>query len=156
MPPNMRCTRTVRTACITLMKEPAASDRPESITLDVSGQIVVFVRIADDQYAAELDGRRLPIRTKRVMRQVFEGQCPPSEWEPKVREGETANIDALLYCLSVEPERKSATPHGVILKANDNWGHFRQWTFLTIQVTIAPGGIVEIHERIDEQDQSYY
>ena len=58
MRPNMRCTPTARTACITLMKEPAASDRPESITLDVSGQIVVFVRIANDQYAAELDGRQ--------------------------------------------------------------------------------------------------
>jgi hypothetical protein len=139
------------------MKELTASDRPESIKLDVSGGIVVFVRVADDQYAAELDGRRLPIRTTRVVRQMPEAQSRPlREWEPEVREGETANIDALLYCLSLDPERKSAIPHSVILKASDNWGHFRQWTSLTISVTIASSGLVEIHENIDEEDGSYY
>jgi hypothetical protein len=88
---------------------------------------------------------------------VAEGQSRPlSEWEPEVREGDTANIDALLYCISLDPERKSAIPHGLTLHAKDNWGHFRQWTYLTILVTIASSGIVEIHEDIDELDDSYY
>ena len=144
-----------RIAYITRMKELTTSDRPESITLDVSGRQVVFVRGADDQYAAELDGKRLPIRTKREVRDVSEAGSHPL-WEPKVREGETANIDALLYCLSLGPERKSAIPHSVMLKARDNWGQFRQWTFLTISVTIAPSGIVELHEDIGEENGSYY
>ena len=139
------------------MKQLTASDRPESITLDVSGRTVVFVRVADDQYAAELDGRRLPIRTTRVVRQMAEAQTRPLwEWEPVVREGETANIDALLYCMSLDPQRMSTVPHSLTLIAHDNWGHYRQRTSPIISVTIASSGMVEIHEQIDEQDGSYY
>ncbi len=137
------------------MKALTAADRPDRVTLDVGGSQVVFVRVAGDQYAAERGGNRLPVRTRReVIRHSETGSR--RMWEPEVREGETANIDALLYCLSLSPERTSESPHGVKLVASENWGHYRQWTFLTIAVTIEPSGVVAIDEGIGEEDESYY
>lgn len=128
-----------------------AAERPERITLDVGGQELVFVRVTGDHYAAEWDGNRLPIWTTRQ-------ECDVGSrlWEPILRVGETANIDALLYGLSLEPSIRSTTPQSVVLNASDNWGHYRQWTYVTITVTITSSSVVDIHERIDEQDDSYY
>src|SRR5215204_4541296 len=47
------------------MKALTASNRPDRVPLDVGGRKLVFVRVADDRYAAEVDGNGLPIRTTR-------------------------------------------------------------------------------------------
>jgi hypothetical protein len=152
------------------MQTLTASNRPDRVPLDVGGRKLVFVRVADDRYAAEVDGNGLPIRTTRETSEVFDGGGS-RPWSPEVHEGETADIDALLYCLSLgavpEPvpikesprganQHPVRSPPGVTLTASDNWGHFRQWTFLKVTVTIAPSGAVEIHEDVGEMDGSYY
>jgi hypothetical protein len=137
-----------------MFKNLTAAEHPERLTLlDVSGQQVVFVLGADDQYAAECGGKKLPIRVTEAVREV-----PGSRlmYEPKVQEGETANIDPLLYCVSLGPKITSAGPNSITLTASDNWGHYRQWTFLTITVTLTPSGVVEIQADIGEEDGSYY
>jgi hypothetical protein len=130
------------------------SERPARIALDLSEEQVVFIRVGDDQYAAELDGKRLPIRTEKHERRISEGG-ELFRYEPELSEGYTANIDILLLCLALGA---APTPlsRGAKLSAMDNWGHFRQNTFLTISITIAESGLVEINEDIQEQDDSYY
>jgi hypothetical protein len=76
-------------------------------------------------------------------------------YKPKLSEGDTVNIDSILRCLALGAV-PTQLPRGVKLSATDNWGHFRQNTFLTISITINESGLVEINEDIREQDDSYY
>src|SRR5262245_14302937 len=136
------------------MTQLTTSERPERVAIDLGENQVVFVRVGDDHYAAELDGGSLQIRTARHKRRIYEnGERDP--YEPKLREGDTANIDSILRCLAL-----GAVPtpiqRGVEFQAIDNWGHFRQNTYLKIWITIAESGALEITENIGEQDDSYY
>jgi hypothetical protein len=136
------------------MTKLTTSDRPARVALELSDQQVVFVRVGDDHYAAELDGKSVQIRTEKHERDISEGG-ELFRYEPKLNEGDTANIDTILLCLALGAVPKPF-PRGVNLSAMDNWGHFRQNTFLTITITIAESGLVEINEDIQNQDDSYY
>jgi hypothetical protein len=133
------------------MRELTASDRLDRVAFDLNGRQVIFVRVGDDHYAAELDGKRLPIRKERHDKNEYGIEI----WSPRLSEGDTANIDSILPCLSL-----GAVPtpisQGVELDVSDNWGHYRQWMWLTISITIAESGKIEINEDILEQDGSYY
>jgi hypothetical protein len=106
--------------------------------LELGDQQVVFVRVGDDRYAAELDGKRRLIRTAQQKSDVYENGDRVS-YKPTRSEGSTANIDTILRCLALGAAH-SPLPRGVELSAKDNWGHFRQNTFLTISITIAESG----------------
>jgi hypothetical protein len=136
------------------MTELTTSERPSRVAIDLSEGQVVFVRVGDDHYAAELDGRSLRIRSVRHESRIYEngGRDP---YEPKLLEGDTANIDTVLRCLALGAV-PTPIPRGVEFTATDNWGHFRQNTFLKTWITIAESGILEINENIGEQDDSYY
>src|SRR5262249_54624427 len=136
------------------MTKLTTSERPERVTLDLIDQQVVFIRVGDDRYAAELDGKRLPIRTEKHERDISEGEIL-HQYDPNLTEGSPANIDTILLCLT-RGAAPTPLPRGAKLSAKDNWGHFRQNTFLTISVTIAESDLVEINEDIREQDDSYY
>jgi hypothetical protein len=136
------------------MTKLTTSERPARVALDLSDQQVVFVRVGDDHYAAELDGKSLPIRTEKHERRISEGG-ELLRYKPKLSEGDTANIDTILRCLALGAT-PTPLPRGARLSATDNWGHFRQNTFLTISITINESGLVEINEDIREQDGSYY
>lgn len=136
------------------MTELTTSERPERVAIDLIDQVIVFVRVGDDHYAAELDGKRLSIRTERHEKDICEVGVL-REWEPELSEGDTANIDTILLCFA-RGATPTLLPRGVKLSAMDNWGHFRQNTFLTISIMIAESGMVEINEDIQEQDNSYY
>lgn len=136
------------------MIQLTTSERPARVALDLSEKQIVFVRVGDDRYTAELDGMSLQIRTVRHESRIYEnGERDP--YEPELREGDTANIDTLLRCLALGAV-PTPIPRGVEFSATDNWGHFRQNTFLKIWITIAESGILEINENIHEQDDSYY
>jgi hypothetical protein len=136
------------------MTKLTISERPARVAVDLSEGQVTFVRIGDDHYTAELNARSLQIRTVRHESRIYEnGDLDP--YEPALRESETANIDALLRCLALGAV-PTPIPRGVQFSATDNWGHFRQNTFLRIWITIAESGMVEINENIHEQDDSYY
>ena len=115
---------------------------------------MAFVRVGDDRYAVELEGRRRPIRTVQQWSDVSESSRYVL-YESTRSEGDTANIDTILRCLALGA---TYTPlaRGVELSAIDAWGHFRQNTFLKVSITIAEGGAVEIDEDIGEEDGSYY
>jgi hypothetical protein len=136
------------------MTKLTPAERPARVALDLSDQQVVFVRVGDDHYAAELDGKSLPIRTEKHERRISEGG-ELFRYKPELSEGDTANIDAILLCLALGAVPKPL-PRGVELSAMDNWGHFRQNTFLKISITISESGLVEVNEGIQEQDDSYY
>jgi hypothetical protein len=136
------------------MTKLTTSERPARVAIDLIDRQVVFVRVGDDRYAAELDGKSLPIRTEKQMKRISEGG-ELYRFEPVLSEGDTANIDTILLCLTLSAA-PTLIPRGVTLSATDNWGHFRQNTFLTISITIAESGMVEINEDIQEQDDSYY
>src|SRR5262245_44494893 len=126
------------------MTNLTTSERPERLAIDLIDQQVVFVRVGDDRYAAELDGKRLPIRIERHEKDISEGGVI-REWESKVSEGDTANIDTILLCFA-RGAAPTPLPQGIKLSAKDNWGHFRQNTFLTISITTAESGLIEINE----------
>jgi len=136
------------------MTKLTPSERPARVALDLSDQQVVFVRVGDDHYAAELDGKSLPIRTEKHERRISEGG-ELFRYKPELSEGDTANIDTILLCLALGAVPKPL-PRGVEFSAMDNWGHFRQNTFLKISITISESGLVEVNEDIQEQDDSYY
>jgi hypothetical protein len=136
------------------MTKLTTSERPERVTLDLTDQPVVFIRVGDDRYAAELDGKRLLIRTEKHEQDISEGGVL-YQYKPELSEGDTANIDTILLCLACGAA-PMPLPQGVELSAKDNWGHFRQNTFLRISITIAESGMVKINEDIREQDDSYY
>lgn len=110
-----------------MMPALTPADRRDRIPLDLGGQEVVFVRVTAEHYAPEVGGRRLPIRAVRETRMLTEGSATP-RWEstPVPQEGEAANIDALVYCLTLDPLRTTVPPHGVRLSGVDTWGHYRQ------------------------------
>jgi len=114
----------------------------------------VFVLVGHDRYAAELDGKTLPIRMEKHERRISEGG-ELFRHKPKLIEGNAANIDTILRCLALGAV-PTPLPGGARLSATDNWGHFRQNTFFTISITISASGVVEINEDIREQDDSYY
>lgn len=136
------------------MTESAKPEHPASVVIELGDQQVVFVRVGDDRYAAELEGKRRLIRTVQQLSEVSESGryvlC-----EPTRSEGDTANIDTILRCLALGA---AYTPlaRGVKLSVTDAWGHFRQNTFLKVSITIAEDGAVEIDEDIGEEDGSYY
>jgi hypothetical protein len=136
------------------MTKLTASERPARVALEMSDQQIIFVRVGNDRYAAELDGKSLPIRTEKHERRISEGG-ELFRYKPKLSEGDTANIDNILRCLALGAV-PVPLPRGVGLSARDNWGHFRQNTFLMISITIAESGLVEINEDIREQDGIYY
>jgi hypothetical protein len=136
------------------MTQLTTSERPARVAIDLSEGQVVFAHVGDDLYAAELNGRSLQIRTARYESRIYEnGERAP--YEPKLREGDTANIDTILRCLALGAV-PAPIPRGIEFAATDNWGHFRQNTFLKIWITIAESGLLEINENIGEQDDSYY
>ena len=136
------------------MTQLTTSERPERVAINLSEKQVVFVRVSDDHYAAEVDGRSLKIRSVTQESRIYEnGERDP--YEPKLREGDTANIDTILRCLALGAV-PTPIPRGVEFSAIDNWGHFRQNTYLKIWITIAESGALEITENIGEQDDSYY
>jgi len=141
------------------MTKLTTSERPERVALDLSDRQVVFVRVGDDLYAAELDGKKLQIRMEKHERRISEGG-ELYRFKPELSEGDTANIDTILLCLALgaapTPLPRGAKLSAAKLSAMDNWGHFRQNTFLTISITIAESGLIEINEDIQEQDDSYY
>ncbi len=136
------------------MSRLTTSQHPERVELDLSGQQLVFVRVGDDLYAAELDGKRLPIRRERLFSQIDEGGGR-DPWPPEQSEGDTAHIDTILICLSLDAA-PTPIPRGVKLEARHDWGHFRQFSFLKISITIAESGLIEFNENIQEMDGSYY
>ena len=136
------------------MTKLTPSERPARVALDLSDQQVVFVRVGDDHYAAELDGKSLPIRTEKHERRISEGG-ELFRYKPELSEGDTANIDTILLCLALGAVPKPLQ-RGAEFSAMDNWGHFRQNTFLKISITISESGLVEVNEDIQEQDDSYY
>lgn len=132
------------------MTELTPSDRPERITLSLSDKQLVFIRTGDEQYAAELDGRSLPIRTGGKKRTAEIGEHTPGPTEAS-----TANLDTIIKCLALGASTEPL-PQGIKLSAVDNWGHFRQNTFLNVTILISESGVLEINEDIQEQDESYY
>jgi hypothetical protein len=104
------------------MTKLTPSERPERVALDLSDQQVVFVRVGDDHYAAELDGKSLPIRTEKRERRISEGG-ELFRYKPKLSEGDIANIDTVLLCLALGAIPKPLL-RGVELSAMDSWGHF--------------------------------
>jgi hypothetical protein len=136
------------------MTQLTTSERPARVAIDLGGGQVVFVRVGDERYTAELNGRRLQIRTVRHESRIY-GNGELSPYEPALRESDTANIDTILRCLAFGAV-PTPFPRGVEFSATDNWGHFRQNTFMRIWITIAESGMVEINENIHEQDDSYY
>jgi hypothetical protein len=131
------------------------AEYPDRVVLEIPDQSLVFLRSEDDRYGAELDGERRSIRRVHQLSRVYEGLADRHSYEPERSEGDTADIDALLRCLELGAERKPLE-RGVELKAHDNWGHFRQHKFMTVAITIADDGAVEIDEDIHYQDQGYY
>jgi len=127
---------------------------PARVILEIGEQQLLFVHTGDDRYAAELEGKRCPLRTVQQLSIVSEGGSLRSN-EPMCSAGETANIDNILRCLALSTEHKPL-PRGVELRADENWGHFRQNTFFMVSITIAEDGTVEINESIGYQDDSYY
>jgi hypothetical protein len=136
------------------MTKLTTSERPGRIAIDLIDQEVVFVRVGDDHYAAELDGKKLSIRTEQHKKDICEVGVL-YEYKPALSDGDTANIDTIILCFA-RGATPTLIPRGIKLKAMDNWGHFRQNTFLTISITIAESGLVEINEDIQEQDDSFY
>lgn len=122
--------------------------------LELGDQKVVLVHAGGNSYAAEVDGTRRPIRTRRQLTDISEGGIC-HQYKPTQSEGETANLDPLLRCLALGASR-TPLARGLKLSAIDRWGHFRQNTFLTVSITIAEDGVVEIDEDIRVQDDSYY
>lgn len=127
---------------------------PARVVLELEDRQVVFVRTEENLYAAELDGKRRPIRARQQRSDVSEGGVL-HQYKPTRSEGETANLDPLLRCLALGASR-TPLARGLKLSAIDRWGHFRQNTFLTVSITIAEDGVVEIDEDIRVQDDSYY
>lgn len=133
---------------------PPEPEPPACVVFEMGGQEVVFVPAGDNRYAAEVDGTRRPIRTRQQLTDISEGGIC-HQYKPTRSEGETANLDPLLRCLALGASRTPVT-RGVELSAIDPWGHFRQNTFLTVSITMAEDGVVEIDEDIRVQDDSYY
>lgn len=136
------------------MTKLTPSERPARVAINLSEGQVVFVRVGDDHYTAELDGKNVPIRKEKHESRISEGG-ELFRYTPKLSEGDTANIDTILLCFALGAV-PTPLPRGAEISATDNWGHFRQNTFLTISITIAESGLVEINEDIQEQDDSYY
>ena len=127
---------------------------PPRVVLDLGRQQLVFVRVSDDRYAAELAGERRPLRIREERRTSSEsGHSRPLGSDRS--DGPVANIDPVLRCLELDT-RPTAIAEGVELSAADNWGHFRQNTFLRVAITLASDGAIEIAADIGEQDESYY
>lgn len=136
------------------MTQSTTLEHPARVALELGDQQIVFVLVGDNRYAAELDGKRRPIQTTKQESRIYEnGDRDP--YEPTRSEGDTANIDTILRCLALDATH-TPLPHGAEISAKDNWGHFRQNTFLTISITITESRSVEINENIQEQDDSYY
>ncbi|HSF40096.1 MAG TPA: hypothetical protein VLT87_09905 [Thermoanaerobaculia bacterium] len=146
--------RTAQAAATAPPPEPAEPEPPARVLLELGDQQVVFVRTGADGYAAELDGKRQPIRITQQLSDVSEGGYR-HQYKPTQSEGETANIDHLLHCLALGASRTPLV-RGLELSAIDQWGHFRQKTFLKVSITITEDGVVEIDEDIQVQDDSYY
>lgn len=129
-------------------------EHPPRVALDLGGKQLVFVRAHDDGYAAELAGERRPIRTREERSTCSEtGHREPLG--SNYSHGAVANIDVVLRCLALGA-RPTAIAEGMKLSATDNWGHFRQNTFLKVAITIANDGAIEIAADIQEEDGSYY
>ncbi len=90
----------------------------------------------------------ITIKAKRRTSEIGEHSAGPTE-------ASTTNIDTILHCLALGAVPKPI-PRGVELSAIDNWGHFRQNTFLNVSIIIAESGLLEVNEDIQEQDESYY
>lgn len=133
---------------------PPEPEPPACVVFELGGQEVVLVPAGDNRYAAEVDGTRRPIRTRQQLTDISEGGVL-HQYKPARSEGETANLDSLLRCLALGASR-TPLARGVELSAIDRWGHFRQNTFLTVSITIAEDGAIEIDEDIRVQDDSYY
>jgi hypothetical protein len=127
---------------------------PSQVSLELNGVKAVFSHAGDGKYSVQVGGEPRAIRKVRQVRIVSENGWSRS-YDPESSQGDQANIDAILKCIQLRAER-TPLPNGLHFSAIDEWGHFRQNTFLHVSLTIADDGALEIREDIDEQDESYY
>ncbi len=135
------------------MREYTDAQRPNTLLLTFGEMHLLFVRVTDDQYAVEVNGMRSPIRTTRVTTWDTGGV---HTYDPEIQQGQTVNIDGIIYARELGAECELEKPSGIKLEFADNIGHYRQWTYATIIITIEPSGLVNIDERVTEEDGSYY
>jgi hypothetical protein len=130
-------------------------ERPPRLALELEGRHLEFVRVDGDLYAAEVDGKRLPIRVRRETASVSESAAShPGDATDIV--GESCSLDELLRCIELGA-KVSQVPGGELLfEATDNWGHFRQNTYLWVRVVLKDGERVLLDVSVGEQDESYY
>ena len=129
-------------------------ERPPRLSLELEGRHLELVRVDGDRYAAEVGGKRVRVRVRRSTASVSEsGSSHP--WEETDTVGEAGSLDELLRCLELGAEA-ARVPGGLQFEATDNWGHFRQNTFLHVRVVLEDGEQVLVDVSVGEQDESYY
>lgn len=118
------------------------------------GPTVVFTRVEGARYRAALGGEPRPIRRVRVVFDQSEtGRY--QKYEPELESGEEVDLTVMATCVKLRPGTDRIT-NGIELRAADNWGHFRQWKFYVVKVTLGDDGAIEVLEDLGEMDGSYY
>jgi hypothetical protein len=130
-------------------------EHPPRLALELEGRLLEFVHVDGDLYAAEVDGKRLPIRARSETADVYGSGASHPPGAPTERVGEAAGIDELLRCLELGATG-SRVPGGLVFRAIDNWGHFRQNTHLWVRVVLEDEETVLLDVSVGEQDDSYY
>lgn len=119
------------------------------LRIDLGGPALELVAVGGGQLAAELDGVRVPIRSRRVTREVTSvgtGRVWTGDWKDGVAAEELAGLDGLA------PDRRG---DAFVFAYEIEGNHFREHTWVEVAIAFRDGVVVIEIER-DEQNESYY
>ena len=119
------------------------------LRIDLGGPALEFVKVGDREYAAELDGKRVPIRYRLSSHQVSEGGGSSSDgtWT----QGETMKIYSLDEVHAAAPEREGDR---FVLRSHQEH-HFRAYDTNVFTIWLADG-FVHVDHAWEYQNDSYY
>ncbi len=127
---------------------PSLSSR---LRFELRGHALAFVEAKPGQFAAELDGKRCPMRIRTENAEVSEtGKRLEGATTNTVEQ--TAPLTELLRCLALGAET-TILKGAIRVSATDNWGTFRQNTYLAVEITIAQDRVIDLSIFRAEQDE---
>ena len=135
--------------------EPAipAVEGPPLLELGVAGRRVKLFRLENDcRYRAEVDGERRPIRVR--LEHAWNVATWPKDHLPW-RLDTAVHIEPLLACLA-EGGETTELAKDTLIRSFEQWGHYRQNRYTSINLTIGDDGVLEIDMTILTEDGSYY
>jgi len=131
---------------------PTPTPTPSSrLRFELRGHALAFIEIAPGRYAAELDGKRCPMRIRTENAEV-------SEAGKRIERGTTntleqaAPLTELLRCLALGAET-TIIKGAIRVSATDNWGTFRQNTYLAVEIAVAQDRVIDLAIYRAEQDE---